>query len=374
MNTSTDLWKIALSLIDGIGPATARKLVRAFGSPEEVFKAPVGALREIPGVHDQVVKQILSQQCLAEAERETAFVKEHNVRVHLASDDNYPHRLRQCPDAPTLLYTRGNFNPDSGRVLAVVGTRKATSHGKAACERIIESLSEESVLIVSGMAYGVDFCAHQAALRYGLPTAAVFAHGLDTVYPSIHRKTANQMLENGGWVSEFRSMTALDRHFFPRRNRIVAGMCDGVLVIESDKKGGSLITADIANSYSREVMALPGRADDIRSAGCNWLIKTHRAALVESGEDVLRHMGWERREAEPAPVQLSVFPSLSEDELELARCLQQSGPVSIDALADLSGKPMQDVSYLLLNLEMEGLVKAMPGKRYSLKKPLASYG
>jgi DNA processing protein len=366
------LWKIALSMVDGIGSATAKKLVRAFGSAEGVYEATFKELINIRGVQEQVARQIAERTTLAGAEEELRFTEDRDIRVFLAGDADYPHRLRQCADAPAVLYVRGNFNPDHPRILGVVGTRRATDRGKELCEELIAALAEEGILIISGMAYGVDYCAHRAAVKSGLPTAAVFAHGLDIVYPSAHRKTAEEMLQLGGWITEFKSRTAMDRNFFPRRNRIVAGLCDGLLVIESDKKGGSLITADIANSYNREVMAVPGRPGDVRAAGCNWLIKTNRAAMVENATDLLRQMNWERSKKK-SPVQLSVFPALSDEELELARCLQQSGPVSIDSLADLAGKPMQEVSFLLLNLELEGVVKAMPGKRYSLKKPLGSY-
>lgn len=356
-----------------MGPVTTKRLIGAFGTSQNVFEANPSALGAVKGVLPAVIDQIVSRSTLARAEAELAFVEENQIRVLLITDPSYPTRLRQCPDAPTLLYLKGNFNPNEKRMLGVVGTRNATSRGKEVCTEIISDLANQDVTIVSGMAYGIDYCAHKAAIENAMPTAAVFAHGLDIVYPSAHRKTAEQMLALGGWITEFESATPMDRNFFPRRNRIVAGLCDGVLVIESDRKGGSLITADIANSYSREVMAVPGRPTDPRSKGCNWLIKTNRAAMVESAADIQKLMNWEAKARTPQPVQLNVFPDLSEEELELARCLQQSGPVSIDSLADIAGRPVREVSHLLLNLEMEGLVRALPGKRYRLLKPLGSY-
>lgn len=360
-------------MIDGMGPVTVNRLIGVFGTADKVFEATPSELSEVHGVHSSVVKQIISRKTLAPAEKEQIFAEQNQIRVLLISDKDYPYRLKQCPDAPAILYIKGDFEWNQSRVLSIVGTRNATAEGKEICRGLIEELSREDILIVSGMAYGIDICAHRAAMQNNLPTAAVFAHGLDLIYPSSHRKTAEEMLENGGWISEFRSRTAMDKNFFPRRNRIVAGLCDGVLVVESDRKGGSLITTDIANSYSREVMAVPGKPTDPRSEGCNWLIKTNRAALVENAEDIFKLMSWKPLEKAVAPVQLSVFPTLTETELSLARCLQQSGPVTIDSLADIAGKPMREISLLLLNLELEGVVKALPGKRYRLQKPLGSY-
>lgn len=356
-----------------MGPVTTNRLLGAFDTAENVFAAAPSDFSVVENVAPGVVKAIISKSTLQRAEQEVQFAEENQLRVLLVGDKDYPYRLKQCPDAPAILFLKGNFNPNPSRVLSIVGTRNATSKGKEVCSKIIEELAREDILIVSGMAYGIDYCAHREAMKNGLPTAAVFAHGLDLIYPTAHRKTAEEMLANGGWVSEFRSQTPMDKNYFPRRNRIVAGMCDGVLVIESDLKGGSLITADIANSYSREVMAIPGRPSDQRSKGCNWLIKTNRGAMVENGKDILKLMSWESTGKKQPPMQLNVFPTLSEAELTLARCLQESGPVSIDALADIAGKPMREVSMLLLNLELEGIVKAMPGKRYRLQKPLGSY-
>lgn len=373
MDTNDVLWKIALSMIDGMGPVTTSRLIAEFERPQEVFAATPSALKKVDGVQPAVVNQILSRKVLDEAALEVDFIEKNEIRAVLVTENDYPRRLKQCADAPAILYMKGQFNPDQRRVLGIVGTRKATSFGKEICSKIIEELSVENILIVSGMAYGIDVCAHREAVKHKLPTAAVFAHGLDLIYPTAHRPLAEEMLAHGGWVTEFRSRTPMDKNYFPRRNRIVAGLCDAVLVVESDKKGGSLITADIANSYSREVLAVPGKPTDLRSVGCNWLIKTNRAALVESGADVLRLLDWQSAGPKQVTQQLTAFPALSEEELELARCLQESGPVSLDALSDIAGKPTRDVSYLLLNLELEGVVKALPGKRYRLTKPLASY-
>lgn len=372
MKTEAVLHKIALSAVEGMGPATARRLIDNFGSPSAVFGAQPADWSAVEGVLPRVIEQIMARKVLAEAEKELRFVEDNQVQVAFIGEEDYPVRLRQCADAPVILYSKGNFNPNQRRVLGVVGTRNATSYGKEICRRIIGELAEENILVVSGMAYGIDYCAHKAALEAELPTAAVFAHGLDTIYPSDHRKTAEAMLANGGWVTEFRSQTRMDRHFFPRRNRIVAGLCDGVLVVESDKKGGSLITADIANSYSREVMAIPGKPSDLRSKGCNWLIKTDRAALVENAADILKQLNWDPA-SNPKAVQLEAFPRLSDEALSLARCLQQSGPVSIDSLADIAGKPIREVSAILLNLEMEGVVKSLPGKRFRIQSTRGVY-
>lgn len=369
MNTEHAFWNIALSMVDGIGPATTRKLLKAFGSARSAFDAGRRELTRIK-ITPEVVSQIADKKTLAEAEKEIQFVERNNITPLFIGDENYPYRLRQCLDAPVVLYTRGNFEISPPRVLSIVGTRQATAQGKEICEKIVRDLAGIEVLVVSGMAYGIDFCAHQACVKNKVQTAAVFAHGLDLIYPSAHRKVAEQMLENGGWISEFKSEIPMDKNFFPRRNRIVAGLADATLVIESDKKGGSLITADLASGYSREVMAVPGRPGDLRSEGCNWLIKNSKAALVESAEDILNLMSWKGPKKAPLPIQLSVFPSLSDEELKVARCMNQNGAMSIDVLADKTGKHMSEISFLLLNLELEGLVKALPGKRYMLRQPL----
>jgi DNA processing protein len=369
LNTDSTLWNIALGMVEGIGPSTTKRLLQAFGNSEAIFSAGKRNLMNAK-IAPEVVNQIVNGRTMRDAELEMKFVAQHNITPLFIGDENYPYRLRQCLDAPVILYTRGNFEVTPKRVLSIVGTRQATSFGKEICEAIIQGLAESGVLIVSGMAYGIDYCAHQAAVKHNLPTAAVFAHGLDIIYPSAHRSVAVKMLENGGWISEFKSGIAMDKNYFPRRNRIVAGISDGTLVIESDKKGGSLITADLAAGYNREVMAIPGRPSDLRSEGCNFLIKNSRAALVESAEDVLKLMNWTGNTVAPQPIQLSVFPTLSDEALTVARCMNKMGPMSIDSLADKTGKGMNEISFLLLNLELEGLVKALPGKRYLLRQPL----
>jgi DNA processing protein len=369
LNTESALWNIALSLIEGMGPSTTKKLLKSFGDAASVFAASKRDLL-LSKVSADVASQIVLKQTLEAAEQEMKFIAANKISPLFIGDENYPYRLRQCLDAPVMLYQRGDFDISPKKVLSIVGTRKATKYGKEICDEFIEHLKPHNILIISGMAYGIDYSAHQAALKHGLPTAAVFAHGLDLIYPAAHRATAIQMLENGGWISEFRSKTPMDKNYFPRRNRIVAGLADATLVVESDKKGGSLITADLASGYNREVMAVPGRANDLRSEGCNWLIKTSRAALIESADDILKLMSWTEDAPKNSVNQLSVFPTLSEEELIIARCMNKMGAISIDTLADKTGKGMNEISFLLLNLELGGLVRALPGKRYSLRQPL----
>ena len=275
------IYQIGLTLIRGIGDVNGKKLVAYCGSPEAIFKESTSALLKIPGIGKSTVNSIKSQKVLDRAESEIEFINKFKIKPLFYTDPDYPARLLNCEDNPLMLYYKGNADVNSQRVIAIVGTRRATNYGKSRCEEIIDDLKNRNVLVVSGLAYGIDSCAHRSSLEFGMNTIGVLGHGLDRIYPAHNRKLAEKMINQGGLLTEFFSNTNPDRENFPKRNRIVAGMSDAVLVIESAEKGGALITADIANSYNRDVFAFPGNINSKYSEGCNRLIKSHKAALIE---------------------------------------------------------------------------------------------
>jgi DNA processing protein len=362
------IYKIALSLVPGIGGILARNLVAYIGSVEGIFTGKTKALIKVPGIGEVNAKNILDPEVLKRAENEIAFVEKNKIGICFYTDKNYPRRLQSCPDAPILLFSKGNMELDSAKVLSIVGTRNATEYGKELCDNLIRELSEKNhrVLIVSGLAYGIDIQAHKSSLKYNLPTVAVLGHGLDLLYPSLHTETARKMLDNGGLLTDFASGTKIDPPNFIKRNRIIAGLADATVVIESGVKGGALVTAQIASSYNRDVFAFPGRIGDPFSAGCNKLIKTNNAALIESVSDLEYLLGWEEND-KPDGFQKQLFIDLSDEESLIFELLKKESPLFIDQVCAESGFPMSKVSGLLLNLEFKGVVSALPGKMYKLK-------
>jgi len=360
------LYKIGLTLIPSIGSVNGKKLVSYCGGVEAVFKEKRSALMKIPGIGAFTVNNIVNHTVLKRAEEEIAFIEQNSIQPIFYTDKAYPQRLLHCEDGPIMLYYNGNATLNHSRVLAVVGTRRSTPYGQVQCEKIIEGLKDKDVMIVSGLAYGIDSCAHKNALNNKLPTVGVLGHGLDRVYPYENRNLANSMMENGGLLTEYLSGTKPDRENFPKRNRIVAGMADATLVVESGIKGGAIITANIAFSYSRDVFAIPGRVDDYFSKGCNFLIKTNKAALVQSAKDITDIMGWEDVKKD-INLQQELFVELTDDEQKLINILQESGENGIDELMAKSKIPVSKVSSYLLNLEFQGLVISLPGKRYKLR-------
>lgn len=352
-------------MISGIGNVNAKKLIAHFGNIDAVFKAKKNDLIKIQGIGDILANEILKTDALHKAEEEIKFTEKHKIEVLFFLDENYPERLRHCEDAPIILYYKGTTNLNSKKIISIVGTRNATRYGKEHCNELIKDLkmNGHEPLIVSGLAYGVDICAHQAALKNNLPTLAVLGHGLHTIYPSAHKKIAKEIYANGGLLTEFPHNSKLDPSNFVRRNRIIAGISDATIVVESAKKGGSLITADLANSYNRDVLAFPGRVNDKYSSGCNWLIKTNRAALMENIKDLEYVLGWKQKEHKQA-IQKQLFVELNEDEKILMELFKNNEELSIDTLSLKSGMPMSKVSAHLLNLEFSGLIKSLPGKIY----------
>ncbi|HEY9113673.1 MAG TPA: DNA-processing protein DprA [Bacteroidales bacterium] len=358
------LYQIALTLIPGIGDINGKRLLAYCGSAEAVFKAKHHELVKIPGIGSVLVNNILHHTTFKRAENEILFIEKNEIQPLFLTHPNYPARLKECEDGPMLLFYKGNADFNKRRFISVIGTRKMTNYGRAKCEEIITGLSRFNITVVSGLAYGVDSCAHKSALDCGLQTIGVLAHGIDLIYPPQNRKLAESMFTQGGLLTEFISGTKPEREYFPRRNRIVAGLSDATLVIESDKKGGAMITAEIANSYNRDVFALPGRVGDDVSRGCNFLIKTNRAALVESADDIAYQLGWEDIEQKVKP-QPELFLNLSDDENTILEIIRKAEEIEIDQLVINSKMTTSKVAAALLNLEFQGIVQRLPGKKYT---------
>jgi DNA processing protein len=357
--------KIALGLIPRIGDINARKLVSYFGSVEAVFQESYRNIIKIPGIGTGIAKYITERSYLDIAEHEAEYVSRNNIRTYFYLDNDYPFRLRQCDDSPVVFFFRGNCDLDSAKILSIVGTRNATPRGRDLCEKLINGLSggHPDLIIVSGLAYGIDIASHKAALANNLQTIAVLGHGLKTIYPSIHASIARSMINKGGLLTDFLSDMLPERNNFLKRNRIIAGLSDATIVVESGIKGGALITADIANSYNRDVFAVPGRPDDQWSAGCNSLIRNNRAALVECADDIEYFLNWKSEKSKP-PVQRTLFSELDENEKLIYELLVRQGEMNIDAVCRSVGIPVYKLSSLLLQMEFKGLLKCYPGNLY----------
>lgn len=351
-----------------VGVRMARLLMAYCGSAQAVFDAQPKELLRIPGVGQQLVAQLQNPPPEARIQRELHFIERHGIRALPYGHQAYPRRLADLEDAPMVLFVKGELDLNAHRILGVVGTRKPTDYGRRYTEELVKALAPYQPVILSGLAYGIDHLAHTAALACGLPTAAVLAHGLDTLYPAPHQGAARKIVQQGGaLITEYVSGTAPDRPHFPERNRIVAGMLDGLLIIESGEAGGALITAHIADSYNRDVLALPGRALDKASAGCNRLIKQHKALMVETAEDIAFHLGWDKQDPDREAALKQVVDQLPESERRVVHYLRQHGKCHWDGLVDFLGTPPSELAMQLLNLEFQGLVDSLPGKYYALK-------
>ena len=357
------LHAIALTRIKGLTQAAALQLIRQYGTAEAVWQAR----------HDLPAKWARLMAHTAEAEdraaAELAFCNKHGIRILPYGTEAYPTLLTECPDAPAVLFYQGTANLNARHVLSVVGTRHISSYGQDFCQDFCTQLSSilPDCLIVSGLAYGVDIAAHRGALRNGLSTVAVLAHGLDRIYPSLHRQTAIEMLQRGGLLTEYLTGTAPDKGNFVRRNRIVAGISAATLVVESADHGGALITANLACGYNRDVFAVPGRINDPYSAGCNRLIRTTRASLVTSAQDVVEMLGWQPpATARPAAIQRELFPELDEEQQRIAELLKDSDDYTADRLAIATNMTSNALAEKLFDMEMQGVVRLLPGGRYHL--------
>lgn len=359
--------KIALSLIPTIGDISARRLVSYIGSVEGIFSEPFGNLIKIPGIGSGMAQAIIKRDYLEKAEKEVEYINKYNIKTFFYLDEEYPFRLKQCEDAPVIFYFTGNCNLNESKIISIVGTRSATQQGKEICEKIITGLASghPDLVIVSGLAYGIDIAAHKSAILNNLPTIGVLAHGLKTLYPSVHRSTTRKMIQNGGLLTDFLSDVLPERNNFLKRNRIIAGLSDATIVIESGIKGGALITADIANSYNRDVYAVPGRPGDQWSGGCNNLIKKNAAALIESYEDIEVNLNWEPSGTR-GPVQRMLFDELSGNEKLIYEKLKQDRELTIDVMCQIIDIPVQKLSSILLQMEFNGIIKCSPGNVYRL--------
>ncbi|GHV43252.1 DNA processing protein DprA [Bacteroidia bacterium] len=370
MEQKTDLQQvIALTLINGIGNMLAKNLIAYLGSVEAIFKEKQQNLAKIPGIGEVLSKEIVNQNVMQRAEEELNFIHKKNISTYFYLDKEYPFRLKECADAPILLLGKGNFDLNNSKFVSIVGTRNATETGKENCKTLIDDLanSGNNIVIVSGLAYGVDICAHKAALENKVPTVAVLAHGLDRIYPPAHKSIAIKIIDEGALLTEYLSGTKPDKANFVQRNRIIAGLCDVTVVVETKKKGGSLITARCANDYNRDVFAFPGRITDEYAAGCNELIKTNQAALIESAADVLRFMSWdiEQTDSMKQALQPALFVDLTAEEQEILYVLR-AAPDGLQAneIAIKVAKPFSATSARLLTMEFSGWVKLLPGNLY----------
>ena len=363
--TNDLLYQIGLTLVPNIGPVQAKILVEHFETAENIFKSSKKELENIEGIGTIKANIIKSFEGFGAAEEEILFIEKYKIEPFFLTDARYPKRLLNCYDSPTLLYYRGNADLNVSKIINIIGTRNHTEYGRQLTEKLVDELQSHHVLIVSGLAYGIDAIAHKEAVQNNLATVGVLAHGLDTIYPSQHTALAKQMLLNGGLLTEFRKETKPDKHNFPRRNRIVAGMADATIVIETASKGGSMITAELANGYNRDVFAYPGKVTDTKSAGCNHLIKSNKAILLEDSQQLIETLGWSTKKARPKQ-QKELFISLSNDEQVLVDILREKETVHIDEIYLKSGLTSSSVAASMLNLEFQNVLASLPGKMYKL--------
>ncbi|KAA9041355.1 DNA-protecting protein DprA [Ginsengibacter hankyongi] len=359
-------YQIALTLVPNIGDIHAKALINHFGNAEAIFSARKKNLEILEGIGTVRANSIKAFNDFSKAEREIDFIKKYKITPLFITDKNYPKRLLNCYDSPAMLYFKGNADLNSPKIIAVVGTRNNNEYGKTICEKLIEDLAGEEVMVISGLAFGIDSIAHKASIKNNLKTIGVLAHGLDRIYPSQNSGLAKQMISNGGLLTEFRSFTKPDRQNFPSRNRIVAGISDAIIVVETGVKGGSLITAELGNGYNKDVFAFPGRINDSKSEGCNFLIKNNKAALITCGNDILENMGWKKKKEISVKKQRELFIELTPDEKTVVNILNQQEQIHIDELFLKSKLSSSAVAAALLMLEMQGVVISLPGKIYKI--------
>lgn len=359
--------QVALTLLESVGSKRAKTLLAYLGSVENVFDTELNVRTAIPGFAHERFRKLNREKALNDAKEIVRFVEKHKIGTTFFTDKDYPRRLKECMDSPMLLYHKGDFNLNHKRTIAIVGTRKMTNYGKQIINELIASIAPYDVQVISGLALGIDGYAHQKCLEYNVPTIGVLGHGLDRIYPSHHRKLAKMMVETKGCglLTEFPHNTIPDRENFPQRNRIVAGMTDATIVIESDIKGGSLITASLANDYNRDVFAYPGNVHQQFSKGCNEIIAKDKAHLLTSGKDLIELMGWEV-EDENNTHQPDLFSDLNGDEVQVVETIKNFDKISLDVMSVRLKKPVNILSSLLLGLELKGIIMSLPGNKYSL--------
>jgi DNA processing protein len=356
---------LSLLQVPNVGNVLAKNLIAYCGSARAVFHQKKSHLIKIPGVGQKIASNILAFKDFDKSDAEVAFIEKHQIKPLYFLEEDYPARLKEIIDAPIVLFYKGNANLNQGRVLGIVGTRKATDYGKSVCEKLISDLAPYNPLIISGLAYGIDYMAHKASLSRGLQTVGVLGHGLDIIYPAAHRSIAVKMVSQGGLLTEYPSGVGPDREHFPARNRIVAGMIDGLVLVETTRFGGALITAEIASSYNREVFAFPGRAGDEYSTGCNHLIKVTKAYLIENAEDLVYFLGWQKG-ADNIITKKKYIADLSTQQQAIVNILQEKEKAELDYLTQTLDYGLSEISVLLLDMEFKGIIQALPGKCYRL--------
>ena len=358
------LFTLALQHVPNIGDITAKKLISHCGSAEFVIKEKKQNLAKVDGIGQVILNELHKSHHLKEAEKEIEFIKENNIKVTHFQESEYPEKLKHCIDGPILLFQSGVINIEKQHIISIVGTRKITTSGIAFCENLVESLAPYNPIIVSGFAYGTDITAHKAAIKNNLQTVACLAHGLNQIYPKVHKKYMVDMEKNGGFFSDFWSSDTFDKNNFLKRNRIIAGLSEATIVIESAEKGGSLVTADIANSYNRDVFAVPGRTTDSQSIGCNNLIKHQKAHMLTTPLDVPYILNWQLEDDKKPVIQKQLFVELDATEKVIYNYLKENEKQQLDVIALNCQLPIFKVASVLLNMELKGVVRPLPGKQF----------
>lgn len=365
MNNEDIFYKLAISFIPSIGAVNARNLISYLGGFEKVFKAKKSEILKIPGIGEKKYDAIINSNALKLAEKELALIEKHKIKVVTYLDQDYPQRLKRQNDCPLLLYTQGNLDLNPHRTVAIIGTRTPSFYGQLQCQKIAEDIQKYNVTIISGLAYGIDTIAHRTACQYNIPTIGILGNGLERIYPTTNRDLAEKMKLNGGVISEYPMQTLPERENFPKRNRLIASLADVIIVVESAKKGGSFITAEFANNYSKDVFALPGKLTDPMSEGCNKLIKTHKAHLYSSIDDIAYINRWDTA---PTYQQLSLIIDLDPNESKILDLIKNKPNIGLDILVYETQIQLSLLSSLLISLEFKGLIKSLPGKKYVINR------
>ncbi|GAA3573065.1 DNA-processing protein DprA [Snuella lapsa] len=366
MSENDLLYTLALQHVPKIGDITAKKLIAHCGSAEAVFKEKKQNLLKIDGVGAIVLNDLNEKNHVIAAEAEIHFMASNNITYSYFKEASYPSKLKHCIDGPILLFQSGQIDLSHRPIISIVGTRKITNQGIAFCEALIEALVPYNPIIVSGLAYGTDITAHKAAIKHNLQTIGCLAHGLNQIYPKVHKKYVNAIENNGGFFTDFWSSATFDRNNFLKRNRVIAGLSEATIVIESAEKGGSLVTADIANSYNRDVFAVPGRTTDTQSLGCNNLIKYQKAHMLSNPLDVPYILNWQLEESNRQIVQKQLFVELETNEKVIYTFLKENNKQMLDVIALNCNMPIYKVASMLLNMELKGVVRPLPGKLFEL--------
>ena len=357
-------YTLALQRAKGIGDINAKKLIAHFGSAKEILKSKRRLVEKINGIGSKTIKGLFDPSNLIEAEKQLKYIQNNAIGTQYFLENDYPEGLKHCIDAPILLFSKGQINLSKGPIISVVGTRNITSYGRDFCENLIRELKGYNPIIVSGFAYGVDICAHKAALENDLQTIGILAHGFEEIYPKTHKKYISSVKENGGFITEYWYGDSLMRENFLKRNRIVAGISEATIIIESAERGGSLVTADIANSYSRDVFAVPGRSTDIYSKGCNDLIARNKAGILTSAKDLIEMLNWKQEKESGSLVQKKLFVEMTESEQVIYEFLLKNGKELLDIISFNCKLPIQQTTTILFTMEMKGLIKPLPGKLF----------